>query len=122
MQSIIASDRNAFVDNEIEARRAAAMPPFGRLAAIIIASRSRDVAAEFARTVSLRAPASDKVMVLGPSEAPIAIVRNRFRYRILIKAAKEIDLSAYMRAWRDNLPKTTGDLRMAIDIDPYNFL
>jgi len=122
MRSIIASDRDAFLENEIEARRIAAMPPYGRLAAIIISSRSRDLAAEFSRTVALRAPQSEKVMVLGPSEAPIAIVRNRYRYRILIKAAKEIDLSAYMRAWRTGLPKTTGDLRMAIDIDPYNFL
>ena len=122
MKSMIAADRDAFLETEIEARRYAEMPPYGRLAAIIISSRSRDIAAEYARTVSLRAPESDKVRVLGPSEAPIAIVRNRYRYRILIKAAKEIDLSNYMRTWRGNIPKTTGDLRMAIDIDPYNFL
>ena len=98
------------------------MPPYGRLAAIVISSRSRDIAAEFARTVSLRAPKSSKVLVLGPSEAPIAIIRSRYRYRILVKAAREIDLSAYMRAWRDDLPKQKGDLRMTIDIDPYSFL
>ncbi len=122
MKSIINGDREDFLETEINARAKAEMPPYGRLAAIVISSRSRDVAAEFARTVSLRAPRSDKVLVLGPSEAPISIIRSRYRYRILVKASREIDLSGYMRAWRRDLPKPGGDLRMAIDIDPYSFL
>ena len=60
--------------------------------------------------------------MLGPAEAPLAVIRGRHRWRLLVKAPREIDLQAYMRAWLGQIPASKGDIRLAVDIDPYNFL
>jgi primosomal protein N' (replication factor Y) (superfamily II helicase) len=57
-----------------------------------------------------------------PAEAPIAIVRGRYRWRLLVKAARDIDIQSYLREWQAELPEIKGDLRLSIDIDPYSFL
>jgi primosomal protein N' (replication factor Y) (superfamily II helicase) len=122
MQAIISGDREAFLDREISERQGAMLPPYGRLAALIISGTKKPQVEEFARLVARHAPDSRKIEVLGPAEAPIALVRGRHRTRILLKAPKELDLQTYLRAWLAGLPKITGDLRLQVDIDPYNFL
>ncbi len=122
MEALMSGDRDAFIEREIQSRHAAGWPPFGRLASIIVSARMKELAHEFARQLALRAPKVNNVMVLGPAEAPIAVIRGRHRYRILVKTPKEIDLQAYLKAWLNNIQKPQGDIRMAVDIDPYNFL
>ena len=60
--------------------------------------------------------------MLGPAEAPIAIIRGRHRWRLLLKAPRDLDVQAYLRAWMAMLPETKGDIRLTVDIDPYSFL
>ena len=60
--------------------------------------------------------------MLGPAEAPLAVIRGRHRWRLLVKAPREIDVQAYLRAWLAALPPLKGDLRLTVDIDPYSFL
>jgi len=123
MQAIVSGDREAFLDYEIGARQAAGYPPFGRLVSLIVSAKDKRVAEEYARKVALAAPPAQRIMVLGPAEAPIAVVRGRYRHRILLKAPKEVDVQSYLRAWLDALPTIKGgDLRLQVDIDPYNFL
>ncbi|KAB2849806.1 MAG: primosomal protein N', partial [Hyphomicrobiaceae bacterium] len=122
MRAIISGDREAFLNAEIAVRQAGGLPPFGRLAAIIITARDKALAAGFARSVALKAPPSDRISVLGPAEAPIAVIRGRHRQRILVKAPRELDLQSYLRTWIDALPKVKGDVRLIVDIDPYNFM
>ena len=62
------------------------------------------------------------VMVLGPAEAPLALVRGRWRFRLLVKTDRDIDLQAYLRAWLARAPKPRGNVRVAIDVDPQSFL
>ena len=121
-QAIIAGDRDAFVACEIAQRRDALMPPFGRLAALIISARERVQAEGYAREVARRAPPAKLIDVLGPAEAPIAVVRGRHRFRILVRGPREQDIQSYLRAWMAVAPAAKGDLRLSIDIDPYNFL
>jgi primosomal protein N' (replication factor Y) len=59
--------------------------------------------------------------VLGPAEAPLAVVRGRFRFRLLAKSARAFDLSGYMRGWLANAPKVRGTLKLEVDIDPQSF-
>jgi primosomal protein N' (replication factor Y) len=59
--------------------------------------------------------------VLGPAEAPLAVVRGRYRFRLLIKSQRNFDLSHYMRGWIANAPKTRGSLKLEVDIDPQSF-
>jgi primosomal protein N' (replication factor Y) (superfamily II helicase) len=122
MQAIISGDREAFLAREIRQRQAGLLPPYGRLAAIVISARDKELAELFARDVARHAPAAQRIEVLGPAEAPLAIIRGRYRWRLLIKAPRELDLQAYLRTWLAALPKPPADLRLTVDIDPYNFL
>ena len=98
------------------------LPPFGRLAALVVSARDKELAEKFAREVARRAPPAEQIEVLGPAEAPLAVVRGRHRWRLLVKAPREIDIQAYLRAWLEALPKIKGDLSLTVDIDPYSFL
>jgi primosomal protein N' (replication factor Y) len=122
MQAIIAGDRQAFIDSEIRQRQSAMLPPFGRLAALVISARAKDQAENFARAVARAAPAARSIEILGPAEAPLAVIRGRHRWRVLIKAPRETDLQAYLRLWLAEAPLAKGDIRLTVDIDPYNFL
>jgi primosomal protein N' (replication factor Y) len=122
IQALASGDRDAFLAREIEARKAATMPPFGRLASLLVSAGARDAAESYARSLARAAPAAQKIEVLGPAEAPLAVIRGRFRFRLLVKAAREADLQAYLRLWLSEAPKPKGDVRLTIDIDPYSFL
>lgn len=122
MQAIISGDRETFLAREIRQRQGALLPPFGRLAAIVISARDKELAELFARDVARHAPPADRIEVLGPAEAPLAVIRGRHRWRLLIKSPRELDLQAYLRAWLAGLPKLPHDLRLVVDIDPYSFL
>ena len=122
MEAIISGDREAFLEREIAARRTGLLPPFGRLAALIVSAKDKDTAQLVARDIARRAPPAERIEVLGPAEAPLAVIRGRHRWRLLLKAPREIDIQAYLRAWLDRLPPLKGDLRLTVDIDPYSFL
>jgi primosomal protein N' (replication factor Y) (superfamily II helicase) len=122
MQALVSGDRDAFYEKEIAARREAGLPPFGRLASLLVSGSSREAAEAYARAVALAAPAAAKIEVLGPAEAPLSVIRGRHRYRLLVKATREADLQAYLRLWLAQVPKAKGDVRLVADIDPYSFL
>jgi len=122
MQAIISGDREAFLAREIRQRQSAQLPPFGRLAALVISARDKELTQLYARDVARRAPGAARIEVLGPAEAPLAVIRGRHRWRLLVKAPRDLDLQAYLRAWLDRLPKPPADLRLVVDVDPYSFL
>jgi primosomal protein N' (replication factor Y) len=122
MAAIISGDREAFIEEEISVRRRGLLPPFGRLAALIVSARDKETAQLIARDIAHRAPPAERIEILGPAEAPIAVVRGRHRWRLLVKAPREIDVQAYLRAWLTLLPPLKGDIRLTVDIDPYSFL
>jgi primosomal protein N' (replication factor Y) (superfamily II helicase) len=122
MDAIIRGDREAFLNREIDTRQRGLLPPYGRLVALVVSARDKELAEKFAREVARRAPAADRIEVLGPAEAPIAIVRGRYRWRLLAKAPREVDVQGYLREWLAALPDVKGDLRLSVDIDPYSFL
>ncbi|MEL6289047.1 MAG: primosomal protein N', partial [Pseudomonadota bacterium] len=117
MQATVLGDRELFLEREIEQRRAAGYPPFGRLAALIVTARDKLAADTYAREIVRAAPAARSIMVLGPVEAPIAVIRGRHRFRVLVKAPREIDLQAYLRAWLEAAPPARGDLRLSVSTD-----
>jgi len=120
--ALVSGDRDTFYEREIAARRDAGMPPFGRLAAILITAGDRAMAEGYAREVARHAPQAAKIQVLGPAEAPLSVIRGRYRYRLLVKATREADLQAYLRLWLSDVPKARGDTRLTVDVDPYSFL
>ncbi|MCF6198151.1 MAG: primosomal protein N' [Hyphomicrobiaceae bacterium] len=122
MQAMVSGDRERFLKEEGEARQKGALPPYGRLAALIISSNNSAEAAGYARILAQGAPRSAKLRVLGPAEAPIFMIRGRARFRLLIKAQREVDIQAFIKAWLAPLPKPKGQLKLTIDIDPHSFM
>jgi primosomal protein N' (replication factor Y) (superfamily II helicase) len=122
MRALIAQDREAFYDAEIEARERTQYPPFGRLASLVVSGEDKHDTQSFARALARAAPLDEKVRILGPAEAPLALIRGRHRLRLLLKAPRGYDLSAYLREWLAEGPKPKGSLKLDIDIDPQSFL
>lgn len=122
IQAILSGDDEGFWRAEAEERRALAMPPFGRLAGIILSSPTLEHAFEVGNLLADRAEPLHRIgaQVYGPAPAPIARVRGRHRVRLLIKAAKNAPLQGAIRAWLAPV-KLPGDLRLAVDIDPQSF-
>ncbi|WP_436643899.1 primosomal protein N' [Microbaculum sp. FT89] len=133
MQAIISGDREAFYAREMEQRERSGLPPFGRLAAIVVSGRTQAEASGYARALARAVPkadgaqrtesrGSDAVRVLGPAEAPLAVVRGRHRFRLLVKAPRGFDLQGWLRRWLAQAPAAKGGLRVSIDVDPVSFL
>jgi primosomal protein N' (replication factor Y) (superfamily II helicase) len=121
MRALIAQDREAFYAAEIEVREKTAYPPFGRLASLLISGADKHATESYARKIAAVSPIHDQVRVLGPAEAPLAVVRGRHRFRILVKSPRGLDLSAYLREWLVAVPKAKGTLKLEVDVDPQSF-
>src|SRR3954470_4513495 len=122
LAALISGDAERFYREETAARERAGLPPFGRLAALIVSATDRAQAEEHARGLARVADPPLGVMVLGPAEAPLALIRGRHRIRLLVKTEREVDLQAYLRAWMARAPKPRGSVKVAIDVDPQSFL
>ncbi|GEM73789.1 primosomal protein N' [Sphingomonas aquatilis] len=121
MQALITGDAEAFYEAETEARRDAGAPPFGRYAAIVVSSEEQACAHEVARAVAQSAPRVDGMAVYGPAPAPLAMLRGRHRYRLLVHARRALDVQDVIRDWLGGLD-WPAKARVTVDVDPYNFL
>jgi primosomal protein N' (replication factor Y) (superfamily II helicase) len=122
LQALIAGDRDAFYSQEIAAREEAGLPPFGRLASLIVSAKDGPAAEAHARRLAATAPRDDHLRILGPAEAPLALIRGRRRWRLLAKSPRGFDLSGYLRDWLAAGPKARGSLQVTVDVDPQSFL
>ncbi len=122
ISSIIAGDPKAFYEREISGRQSTSLPPFGRLASIIISGKDRRDAETYARHLRVNAPTSKEVRVLGPAEAPLALVRGRYRFRILVHAPRAFPLQNWLRGWFKQAEPPRGSNRFQIDVDPQSFI
>ena len=122
IRSILGGDEEAFWKAEAAERRAAGVPPFGRMAGIILSgpdvAQVFDYGAELARRDGpLRRVGA---MLYGPAPAPIARIRGRHRVRMLIKADRQTTLQPAIAEWLGQL-RPPANLRVAVDIDPQSF-
>ncbi len=122
MQAIVSGDASAFYEREISERERAILPPFGRLASIIVSADTRQDAETHARGMRNAAPQVSGISVLGPAEAPIALVRGRHRFRLLVHGRRNSDMQGFLRAMLAQSPKERGSVQVQLDIDPQSFL
>ncbi len=120
LQAIAAGDRDGFIAAEKAARERYGMPPYGRLAALVVSGRQAGAVRQAAAALGRSAPAQDGLQVLGPTPAPLALLRGHFRHRLLVKAARSVNLQDYIRRWLSRTPQP-GGVRIKVDIDPYSF-
>ncbi len=119
--ALLSGDLPEFLGQEAAQRRPGHWPPFGRLAALIISAEDERLADQAARDLARAAPQGKGIQVLGPAPAPIALLRGRFRRRLLLKTVREIAVQKLLRDWlaRVEVPRA---VRVDVDIDPVSFM
>ncbi len=132
MKAIVSGDAERFYAEETEMRRRALLPPFGRLAGIIVTGADKAAAEAHGRALARTAlqlidaarPEDrwDGVSLLGPAEAPIALIRGRHRFRLLARGPREADLQSFLRTLLAHGPRERGGVRVGVDVDPVSFL
>lgn len=122
IRAILSGEEEAFWRAEAAERQAAGMPPFGRLAGIILSSPDVQTVFDFGTDLARRDGPLRRIgaQVFGPAPAPVARVRGRHRVRLLVKAEKAAPLQAALADWVGQM-KIPANLRLAIDIDPQSF-
>jgi primosomal protein N' (replication factor Y) len=119
--ALVSGDAPGFYSAETEARREAAMPPFGRLAAIVVSAEDSSQAETVARRIGHAAPKVEGMAVFGPAPAPLAMLRGRHRQRLLVHAARSLDVQDVIRDWLAGV-EWSPKVRVSVDVDPYSFL
>ena len=121
MQALVAGDRDAFVAQEKAARQEHGMPPFARLAGIIVSGEDERRVQGIATALGRSSPRGEDVQVLGPAPAPLSFLRGRHRQRLLMRARRGADIQTILRNWIGQT-KIPNGVRVQIDIDPISFL
>jgi len=121
MAALVSGDRERFFAAEAEERSRAGMPPFGRLAALILASADEAMVDRAAKALARKAPHASGIEVLGPAPAPLALLRGRHRRRLLLKAGRGVNVQDALNAWLAEV-EIPRSVRLQVDIDPYSFL
>lgn len=121
LKALIDNDRSRFLDLEKQTRQILKMPPFGRLAALIVSGTNQNMTEKIAIQLGQTAPNNDYITTLGPAQAPIYMLRGKYRYRLLLKTARNIKIQAVLTEWlaKVNCP---ASVRIEVDIDPYSFM
>ena len=122
MQAIVSGDAEGFYAREIAEREKAELPPFGRLASVIVSADNRSDAEGHARAIRRAAPKAAGLAVLGPAEAPLALIRGRHRFRLLVHGSRTADMQGYLRAMLAGAPRERRSIRVQVDVDPQSFL
>src|SRR4051794_38682572 len=119
--ALVKGDAPGFYAAETEARREAAMPPFGRLAAIVVSTEDSAEAEAVARRIGHAAPEVEGMAGFGPPPAPLAMLRGRHRQRLLVHARRSLDVQDVIRDWLAAV-EWSAKVRVSVDVDPYSFL
>ena len=120
MRALASSARDDFLEEEMRLRERGGMPPFGRLASLILAGADAERVRETGRELALKAPKARGIAVWGPAPAFYQMLRGRTRERLLVRAEKNVDIQGYVRAWLAEV-KIPASVRLTIDIDPISF-
>lgn len=122
LQAILTGEDEAFWEAEAVARQSAGMPPFGRLAGIVLTGPDQDVVMQIGQTLARNSGPIAQIgaQVFGPALAPIARIRGQFRVRLLVKAEKTAPLQLALARWVGQV-KRPPNVRLTLDIDPQSF-
>jgi primosomal protein N' (replication factor Y) len=121
MKALLSGDRETFLKAELQARQNAHMPPFSRLAAIIVEGAKEEIVMKIAKELSRITNHESRITILGPAPAPLYRLRGKFRYRLLARAERNVNLPDFMKQWLDTV-KPPSSVRIKVDIDPVSFL
>lgn len=115
--------REQFINTELEMRQMANMPPFSKLAALIVSAPSERLASDVAAMIARAVPYDNAdIRVLGPAPAPLFKLRGQYRYRFLLQSLNnKLKIQLLISKLLVNIAIPSG-AKVKIDIDPYNFM
>jgi primosomal protein N' (replication factor Y) len=114
-------ERKSFIKQTLEERKQFNIPPFGFMTAIIISGPSKSQTQVYANNLIKSSTLIKGIDILGPVEAPLFLLRGRYRYRILLKGTKRSILNNFTRHMIEKTPPSSN-LRLTVDVDPYTFM
>lgn len=124
---VLAHDFTGFAEQELKWRRGFNYPPYTRLTAVRIDGEDAGQTASVARWIGkLMAkalpPASEGVRLLGPAPAPIARIKGKTRWQLLLKGPTHHSLARPLGALEAALSELPSGVRVVIDVDPGTML
>ena len=111
----------SFIKNELKNKKKLLMPPFSKLLIIKCSGINESFLYEFMHYISSYTPICCNVKILGPSPLLVYKMKNKFRYKIILKILKQINIEKYLYDWFSKFTLPIS-IKMKIDIDPYNSL
>ena len=120
MQAIKNYDQESFLSLETQSRKNLDLPPFGKLAALIVAGKNVIGTEKFLEILASNAPHHKDLEIFGPSPAPLHQLNQWHRWRFLVKAKKNLSPQKIITQWLKEIPIPSG-IKLSIDIDPYSF-
>ena len=121
IQSLQKRDRKTFVQESLKDRKEFSIPPFGFMTAIIISGSSKENVEMYARSIIKKSKPPKGIQVLGPVEAPIFLLRGKYRFRLLIKGSSRKLINQFTKLLFKNNP-SPSTIMVIIDVDPYSFM
>ncbi|WP_170582855.1 primosomal protein N' [Ruegeria arenilitoris] len=122
IRAILSGDEEGFWRAEAAGRLAAGVPPYGRMAGIVLSGPEVGPVFDIGNVLARNDAPLRQIgaQVFGPAPAPIARIRGRHRVRLLVKAPKGAPIQDAIARWIAPL-RLKGDIRLTIDIDPQSF-
>ena len=121
MEALVRGDRDGFVATEMDNRRRSGMPPFGRLAALILSGPEAAEVESSAKALARTAPHGPDLRMLGPAPAPLALLRGQHRWRLLLQTARHVNVQEVLHRWLGET-RIGRKVRLQIDVDPHSFM
>ncbi|MEZ5757586.1 MAG: primosomal protein N' [Emcibacteraceae bacterium] len=120
LKALVSGDKDLFLEQEAASREAQNLPPFGKLASLILSGQDKNNVILIAKNLARCAPQGKNITILGPVPAPLSYLRGNYRYRFLIKADHEVNIQNEISRWLAKNTKKHG-VKIQVDIDPYSF-
>ncbi|MDE6250840.1 MAG: primosomal protein N' [Alphaproteobacteria bacterium] len=121
LTAICNADRDAFMAADMAGRRAAQMPPFGQLIALVIEGQKESALQKFCADLAAAAPLLQGGKIMGPIAAQVYQIRNWYRMRFLVSGGANANLQPIVKKWVDAV-RVPANIRVKIDVNPQNFM
>ncbi len=121
IRSLKNRDRNSFLKYTLDDRNKFNLPPFAHLISVILSGSSKIKVLNFGKEIVNGFQLNENISIMGPVEAPISLLRGKYRYRILFKSSERRRLNLYVGKWLKNIV-SPSNIKLSIDVDPYSFL
>ena len=120
LKNIKEFDLNGFFLEELNIRKESGLPPFKKLCSLMLVSKNEKKLNDFCRKMKVNIEQSNEFEVLGPAPPFISYVRGKHRKRFIVRCSRNKNIQKFVSIWLKKL-QIPFDLKISIDIDPYNF-